>query len=147
MLVHELVGLTGSVLTMAAQEMAKKAPDYAPEGLCFVDIIKQCAEADIPRPEQLLWALLSKHTTALRHYCLDGHLASELLSNRAFDTINYTAILYIWALQYHDIMQTVMEFFHSGPCLCHLGMAPGAKCDRCLVLDWYAKYHRGFRMD
>lgn len=141
--VHGLRLFCKGVLVMAEAELAKKAPDYAPDDICFVDLIRQCAEADIPRPEQLLWALMSKHTTALGRYCQTGTLDSETLGNRVIDTINYAAILYVWHLQSLEILRTVWAYHAAQPCVCD-GNDP---CPLHQVQGWYAKYQPSFRTD
>ena len=125
----------------AMAELRKKAPDYAPDDVMFVQIVEQCAEGDIARPEVLLWALMSKHTTALRRWVRTGDLKSETLSNRVFDTINFASIMLIWASQSHAILASVATHVRGLPCDCHdLGLG-NDQCTRCLVLDWYVRHH------
>lgn len=142
--VSVLLSLARYITTEAMDELTKKAPDYAPDDVCFVDLIQQCAEADIARPEVLLWALLSKHMTGIRAYCVKGELKSETLHNRAIDAINFLAIVYIWALQSAPILLSVRTHFQDAPCECprHLNDI----CPRCRVLGWFERYHPNFRM-
>lgn len=146
-----LVGLAKVFMGQSLDELKRKAPDYAPDGLCFVDLIRQCAEANIDRPEKLLWAMMSKHTTAVRAYCVRGYLNSETLWSRSQDAINFICIINAWALQYPLIMRSVRKHFEDQPCECRheiisTHQSTVAACDRCLVLDWFARYHESSRM-
>lgn len=145
----DMVALAQILMDGAIDTLRRKAPDYAPDDVCFVDLIKQCAESDIARPEQLLWTLASKHTTAIRAFCTKGELRSEVITNRTFDAINFFAIIYIWALQSTMIMRSVRHHFLGLGCECprHAGKPIAPVCDRCLVLLWFERYHPGFRMD
>lgn len=143
----DLIHAVEGHLLLAAKEVNRKAPDYAPDGVVFVDLIRQCAETNIADPRILLWALASKHTTAIRRYCTDGSLSSETLSNRVTDAINFFALIAVWHDYEHVILSTIYRHFADSNCDCpHPGIESdqdrlGEVCGRCEVMAWFHAHH------
>lgn len=143
MRVATLLKFAGDTLASALNELSRKAPDYAPDNLLFVDLIRQCADADIDQPRKLLWAMGSKHTTAIRTYCQTGRLHSETLCGRTIDAINFLVLIRLWAEHENQILSSVYTHFADSNCEClePFAGAPGEVCSRCDVLAWFSQYH------
>lgn len=136
---RDLIDLSKMVHDAAGAELERKAPDYAPEGVVFVDIIQQCAETGV-EPEQLLWIMMQKHLTALRTYAQTGKLTSEPLVNRTIDVINYAAFISIWASNSAQILRDIRALYLARPCACPHPHRPETRCSRCEVLVWFERY-------
>jgi hypothetical protein len=139
--VKRLIFEAGTVISSAVHELDRKAPDYAPDGVVFVDLIQQCAEADIDQPRKLLWALASKHLTAVRTYARTGRLSSETLRGRVIDGINFLAMMDVWAAHESEILSSVYNHFADSACECRgasrVYLTTGDVCPRCQVMAWY----------
>jgi len=142
---HELVDLTAMITDAAILELGKKSVDYAPEGIVFIDIVRQAAQTNV-LPEQLLWIMMQKHLTALRTFAQTGKLSSESLLNRTIDTINYAAFICIWASNSVHILRDIRSHFVGQPCECPRPLATETMCDRCQVLVWFERYRVDSRM-
>lgn len=130
--------------------MRVKNPDYHPEGIPMLEVFRAAAEANIT-PQQVLWGHLRKQLSAVRSYVIDRQLASEPITSRLKDVVNYAALFEFLETNWRELLRnaynyTTVNLHCDGP-KCQFRTNNVAKCDNCILIDWLRReYSRANEM-